>query len=497
MSEPVYDLFVSYAHSHDEIPAGARNGWVTTLVEELNKVLRRKLGSSGARIWMDHQLAANANVLDTLLTTLRSSRILLLVMSPGYHQSVWCQRELGNFLAQSAAGKHKDNVFVVDLEPVPREAWHGALQALTTIRFWERGFTDQAPRPLGFPVPRPDEDNPYWRNVNELAHLIAEYLRQNVARTPDSRAAILLAETTEDLLNHREEVAVFLRQQGVDVLPSVDYPRDSRAAFISAVQRDLARSLAFVQLLGPYEGRKPPDDSATFVVLQADQALLLQQRAVPILQWRAPEVEPERIANPTYRELVGRHTVQTGGLELFKQEILRALQHQPLRTSAPPSPERGPTEPGSGTTRDMDSTDLCIYVNADQVDSDIASQVSDSLTDMGVTAFLSPAPDPEQPPEKTRSAQQALLEECSGVVLVYGQTPATWVQAQFAFTLKVIKALRKRGVWGALLDVAPQSRPLAPLKSPHLLTLDCRQGLDAGKLAHFVELLRQNGGSHA
>ena len=83
------------------------------------------------------------------------------------------------------------------------------------------------------------------------------------------------------------------------------------------------------------------------------------------------------------------------------------------------------------------------------------------------------------------------------MVLVYGQTPATWVQAQFAFALKVLKSPRKRGVWGALLDVAPQSRPLAPLRSPNLLTLDCRQGLDAGKLAHFVELLRQNGGSHA
>src|SRR5215813_12479937 len=294
MSESAYDPFVSYAHSDDEIPAGARNGWVTTLVEELNKVLRRKLGGSGARIWMDHQLAANASILDTLLATLRSSRILLLVMSPGYHQSVWCQREVGNFLAQSADEKHKDNVFVVDLEPVPREAWHSALQALTTIRFWERGFTDQAPRPLGFPVPRPDEDNPYWRNVNELAHLIAEYLKQNPARTPESRAAILLAETTEDLFDHRDAVAVFLRQQGVDVLPSVDYSRDSRAAFVSAVQSDFARSLAFVQLLGPYEGRKPPDDPATFVVLQTDQVLLLQQqRAVPILQWRTPEVEPE------------------------------------------------------------------------------------------------------------------------------------------------------------------------------------------------------------
>ena len=77
------------------------------------------------------------------------------------------------------------------------------------------------------------------------------------------------------------------------------------------------------------------------------------------------------------------------------------------------------------------------------------------------------------------------------MVLVYGQTPATWVQAQFAFTES--DSTSQASVWGALLDVAPQSRPLAPLRSPNLLTLDCRQGLDAGKLARFVELLRQNG----
>src|SRR4030095_13493871 len=137
MRHPAYDMFVSYAHADDEIPAGARNGWVTTLVEELRKVLRRTLGGSGAGIYMDHQLAANANVLDTLLATLRGSRILLLVMSPGYHQSEWCQWELGNFLTQYEAEKHKDNVFVIDLQPVPRETWHSALQALRTMRFWE------------------------------------------------------------------------------------------------------------------------------------------------------------------------------------------------------------------------------------------------------------------------------------------------------------------------------------------------------------------------
>ena len=312
MAEPAYDIFVSYAHADDEIPAGAKNGWVTTLVAELNKVLRRKLGGSGARIWMDHQLAANANVLDTLLATLRGSRILLLVMSPGYHQSVWCQRELGNFLAQSAAEKHKDNVFVVDLEPVPREAWHSALQALTTIRFWERGFTDQAPRPLGFPVPKPDEDNPYWRNVNELAHLIAEYLRQNAARPPESRAAILLAETTGGPPRSPGRGCRVLASTGVDVLPSVDYLRDARAAFVSAVQRDLARSLA-VQLLGSLRRAETARRLRHICGIAGRSGATLAAAAGDAhLAVAHAEVEPERIANPTYRELVGRPQSRQG-----------------------------------------------------------------------------------------------------------------------------------------------------------------------------------------
>src|SRR5215470_417462 len=103
MASAIYDLFVSYAHADDETPVGASKGWVTTLADELNKVLRRKLGGNGANIWMDHQLAANADVPATLLDTLRSSRMMLLVMSPGYQASEWCQRELGNFVSDSAA----------------------------------------------------------------------------------------------------------------------------------------------------------------------------------------------------------------------------------------------------------------------------------------------------------------------------------------------------------------------------------------------------------
>jgi len=480
-----YDLFISYAHADDETPFGATKGWVTTLADELNKVLHRKLGGSGARVWMDHQLAANSDISSSLLDTLRSSRTLLLVMSPGYQASSWCPRELGNFLARSAVQKTRDNVFIVEIEPVTRDSWHQSLQSLNAIRFWHREFEDDAPRLLGFPAPKPDENNPYWRNVNELAHLIAEFLRRGSTAPTTEKQTVLLAETTEDLLDSRESVVAFLRQQGYEILPLSDYPRDSEAAYVEALALDLSRTQVFAQLLGPHEGRKPTGGDTSFVALQTRQAMQAQARgSLKILQWRNSEIEPGQIASATYRELLTGRYVQASGLEDFKQQILQAL--------ASTTPPRDPPRPQRESS--ADDRDLYIYINTDQVDRVVADSAGSVLESLGVSVSLSPEPEFGQTPEQIRLGQQAQLDLCDGVLIVYGEAPATWVQSQFAFARQVV-ARKKRGVWGALLDVAPRERPLAPVKSQNLLMLDCRQGIDQGKLAQFVEILRTNGGA--
>src|ERR1044072_1141962 len=237
MPESASDVFISYAHADDEVPAGAGKGWVTTLADELQKVLRRKLGGAGARVFMDHQLVANEPLTASLRGNLSGRRTLLLVMSPGYQRSSWCQWELARFVEDGAARASRDGVFIVETEPVERSGWPRALQELVPIRFWEREFEDKAPRLLGFPVPKPDEDSRYWRNVNELAHLIAQRLSAAAAPVAAPRAAVWLAECTEDLLEERDSVAAALRQQGYEVAPAAPYPRDGAAPFLQALRR--------------------------------------------------------------------------------------------------------------------------------------------------------------------------------------------------------------------------------------------------------------------
>ncbi len=324
MADQSWDVFVSYAHADDEPPLGAATGWVTTLAGELRKVLRRKLGVREARIFMDHQLAGNEGVTEALLGTVRRSRTLLLLMSPGYQKSSWCQWELGRFLEAQTERNHRDHVFVLETEPVDRAAWHPALQELTPVRFWQLGFEDKAPRLMGFPVPKLDEDNPYWRNLNELAHLIAQQLDKGSAPPSEPRAKIWLAEPTEDLLDEHESVAAFLRQQGFLVAPAAPLPRDGRGAYLRTVQDSLDQAVLGVQLLGPKEGHRPAWGDRSFVALQAATAdAAARALGLRVLRWCSRDVDLDRVTNADHRATgrrpklwwAARYLVSDGGTD--------------------------------------------------------------------------------------------------------------------------------------------------------------------------------------
>jgi hypothetical protein len=191
------DVFVSYAHADDKTPFGASHGWVTTLIGELRIVLGRRRGRDDAAIWMDHQLAANDSVTDTLMQRVSASRTLVLVLSPGYLKSSWCQCELAGFVARARAQGRVDCVFPIELEPIERERLPAAMSELTPLPFWDQPHPNGVPRLAGYPLPKPDEDSLYWQQVNHLAHLLSEHLDKMPAQPlPISQLPPLVAPAT-------------------------------------------------------------------------------------------------------------------------------------------------------------------------------------------------------------------------------------------------------------------------------------------------------------
>lgn len=484
MADQPRDVFVSYARADNDPPMGAAKGWVMTLADELRKMLRHKLGRD-VRIFTDHQLAGNEGLTEALLEAVRGSRTLLLLMSPGYRKSRWCQWELGRFLEAQIERNHRDHVFVLEIEPMDRSGWHPALQELIPIRFWYREFEDKAPRRMGFPVPKLDEDNPYWRNLNELAHLIARQLEESEAPPREPRAKIWLAEPTEDLLDEHESVAATLRQQGFLVVPAARLPQDGREPYLRALRDCFEEAVLGIQLLGPREGRRPAWGDRSFVALQAEAAdEAARAHGLRVLRWRSRDLKLDDVKNADYRALLTGGSVLAQGIEEFKREILRAFDDR----AKAPAPGASPEPP-----RSVDAPH--IYVNAEAVDRDLGRRVLDALADFGATSALPPLVAPQDPPDQIRRAQQEQLEACDGVVLVYGQAPAGWVQSQWAFARRTL-AEQRRMLRAAVLDGPPPEKPQIDLRGPGILTLDCRAGFEPRVLGDFVRALRP-GAAHA
>ena len=253
-----------------------------------------------------------------------------------------------------------------------------------------------------------------------------------------------------------------------------------------AFRSRLDKAELFVQLLGPHATAKRFGWQQTSAQIEADEAdLAASQRGLRILKWRPRDLPMDLISDEAYLSLLqGRH-VQAVGIEEFKHSILMTL-HDLAGARPPPRADSGQPP----------KSDLLIYDTADHVDSEVALKVSDSLERQGVSTLLAPEPTAGQTPGDIRLAQTESLQDCDGLILIYGQAPSTWVQSQFAFSRRVLTQKRPGAIWGALLDAPPPDKPAPPLRSPNLMMLDCRAGLDSELLARFLDALRQSGSGH-
>jgi hypothetical protein len=243
----------------------------------------------------------------------------------------------------------------------------------------------------------------------------------------DRRPAVLLAETTDDLMRKRDEARRYLEQAGINVLPAGTYYGLSAADYEKALSSDLANCAAFVQLLGPELGRCLNDVPDGFGWLQYNLAKRAQR---PILQWCSLDLSDLRVVeDPKQRRLM--QTADAMQFEDFKQKIVRSV------TSDAPKPTRP----------------SFFFINCDSVDTDKADDIGNHL---GRDVDWERPPYEENP--KARALQENIessLVDCDGLLIVHGKSPLGWVRSQ----LQLYRKLRQRR--------AKEPRVLAVVQSGH------------------------------
>lgn len=316
-----HDVFVSYAHVDNQpllVPGGVPAGWVDTLVENLHRLLSQQLGREDwGKLWFDPTLRGDEPFPPVLQEAVSRSATLLVILSEGYLQSDWCRREREAFFQTARHEDTPGRIFVVQLMDIERSRWPQEFGDLLGYEFFSREREHAPVRTLRLLAGDPDNQL-YFPRLDKLSRELAERLRR-LREQPAATTAeltVFLAEVTPDLEAWRDNLRSQLKQVGIQALPTTYYDR-SPPAFQAAMEKDLAPSTLFVQLLGPYATPRTHDLPSGYEGLQLE---LAKTAGKPIMRWYDPGLDRETVRDS---ELLACEPVMVMPFEEFKQEVER------------------------------------------------------------------------------------------------------------------------------------------------------------------------------
>ncbi len=405
-----HDVFVSHAHVDNQpllVPTGASAGWVDTLVENLKRLLSQQLGRKDwGKLWFDPTLRGNEPFPPVLQEAVSRSATLLVILSEGYLQSDWCRREREAFLQAAAQqGDTQGRLFVVQLMDIERSRWPQEFGDLLGYEFFSKEREHQPARILRMLADDPGNQL-YFARLDKLSLELADCLRRRREQpaTPVQQPAaitaeitIFLAEVTPDLGDLGDNLRSQLKQVGLQVLPTTYYDR-SPAAFQAAMEKDLADSTLFVQLLGPYITPKTHDLPKGYEGLQLD---LARAAGKPILRWHDPKLDRKTVKDP---ELLACEPVMVMPFEDFKREVEQQARLLAFQRNLPPAGE------------------AFALINAKTPDMAVAQDICRVLEDHAIGYEIID--------ETENLINLAQIYDYHALIVIYGQCEQVWVQKQ-------------------------------------------------------------------
>lgn len=506
------DIFISYAWADNQAPVGAVrpeiDRWVWLFRDALAAALSLKLDAP-RELWIDRrEMRANDRVDQVLGRELERSRLLLLMMSPRWIASPWCRAELETFLQLHAGTARGEAVFVVEIEPVPRQRWHPRVQGLGAFPFHKPLARGKGTVPLGHPLPDTRADRDYYLEIMVLAEQIRDVIEAEPLPVPPlpptplppvpgmpaaapavaSAAAppavprervVWIAEPIDVLLRTRRDLRHAIEQAGFTVR-APDLAALLREPAAGGIEQQLQRGLQdaglLLHLLGASGGRLI-GDGRSWTQCQHDLARALAEReGWPMVVWR--DVGTPLDSDTTAHAELLKGAVEQGVPELLRDLLLRL----PVRRLLPPAPS--PAEQAAGA----EPRPLSVCVSCCEEDEPLGDRVVHLLDELD-TDYLR-FTDGQGRRRAPNSAEDQALADSAGVIIVYGAADPNWLITK----LQHAKHLRRRRdrVWGAVVDAPLPGKPPAPTARA-IERHDWSAGPRADLMQRFVHTLVSDG----
>lgn len=430
------DVFVSYSHIDNEPFGSPPSGWVDTFHSQLENFLKVHVGKP-VEIWRDKRLTGADAFSDEIEQQLRRSAVLVSVVSPGYLQSQWCNREL---LAFASAARDRGNLHVGNLArvfkvlrlPIERRALPSLFDEVLGIEFFRVDSASRRARDL---LLDPDAvaGKVFSARVDDVAQDVSSVLKalalgENAAGVvPTSAAAgtAYLAWTSADLSEERERLRRELQARSYNVVPVGSPPLDA-AALRQAVSEALRDAKVAVHLIGNHYGFVPEGERRSVVELQCDDLLYQssQSTAARIL-WLAPAVSTDDSRVTTFRESLQEQVPTTAHLDLLASQTIEDLKALVL--------DRLGATPKAATTR-IGTAPACVYLMCDPLDRESVAPIQDFLFDQSLEVRL-PLFDADA--DQIRVEHFETLKECDGVLVFWNNGKEGWLRTMLRDMNKV------------------------------------------------------------
>jgi hypothetical protein len=466
------DVFVSYATANNQSLAEGKNGWVTSLCDNITKFLDEGLDRRNASfVWIDRNLRGNDRFDEQLAEKVQKSAILLVVLSDAYLASPWCRRELEIFSSTTHGGLSRAGcVFLVHYEPVPVDRWPKEIGGLSTekYRFFQQEHAAAPSKPLGFPIPNPDMPahlTYYDRLIllrSELASQLKEMQkRQGIPPPPgppgpassDGGTTIYLAEVTGDtLFDQRTLVKSHLEKVGLRVLPATSYSRDP-ADYARELERDLEQCRLFVQMLGRFP--------TGFEQLQHERALAAGKE---LLRWRSRDLVLDGVPDQAHRDLLERDDVKAMDFDELKRTIVDRARVLAVKSDVAIDGDR------------------FILVNAAKEDDALADEIANQLATWGAGFDVV---------NGNRSLTDLVKSNSyDALLVVYGRCDTDWVHQQLRTCRGILLDRKKRSPACAVYIGPPDSKERLRCRPPGVTVIGTR---DQTRLQSFIQQLSSSG----
>ena len=445
-TEPLNDIFISYAHVDNESLTEGQKGWISQFHRTLEIRLRQLLGEN-PRIWRDMKLSGTDIFDEKIVNAFGNTRLMISIVSPRYVNSEWCNRELNEFCdkAENSGGirvGEKARIIKVVKTPVEGDAGggcaHNIFNSLLGFEFFdvdpETGRVREYNEEFGHEAKRN-----YLERVYDLAHEITGILKEmgggQAAHTPavnDAGRVVYLADVTSDLKGERDRIRRELLERGHTVLPDRPLPLEADEAR-ELISDFLGKSHLAIHLIGNRYGIVPEGGDLSLVELQSTlSAKKGEQDGLQRLVWMATDNDPDSDRHATFIQALqnsseGMATTEllVGQIEEVKNQAIKRLVVEEKSTEAEPeTPALGQAEE-DGEKR--------IYLICDQQDEEAVESLEDYLYDQGYEVKI---PQFDGDEDAFVQAHQDNLKFCDGVLIFFGEASGQWVEMKLMDLLK-------------------------------------------------------------